>query len=198
MFFSAATGFSACSVLLSPSSFMRRARRRRNRRPRHLPATTSPPCASSFLICSSRCRRCAASYDNCRRRSPISHASSIRCRCGLRRRRRRSAPRCRNIFRRPQALPPKPPRRPTTGNCPTLTTSSRLRPKPPQAQRRPSLSDRPNPTPFPFLPTTTLSSPDANRRRVRVPHRRHPPLQMMMRTTTHLRRLPPSSAKICC
>ena len=197
MFFSAATGFSACSALSSPSSFMRRARRRRNRRPRHLPPMTLPPCASWFLICNSRCKCCTASCASCKRRSPISHASSIRCRCGLRRRRRRSAPICRNIFRRPQALPPKPPRRPTTGNCPTLTTSSRLRPKPPQAQRRPSLSDRPNPTPFPFLPTTTLSSPDANRRRVRVPRRNRPSPQTI-RTTPRLRRSPPSSAKTCC
>ena len=189
MFFSAATGFSACSVLLSPSSFMRRARRRRNRRPRHLPATTSPPCASSFLICSSRCRRCAASCASCRRRLPISRAFRLLCRCGWRNRRRRSAPRCPSIFRRRKRSRKLP--RPTIGNCPMLLP----RQNPPNPRRRPP--SKPNPAPSPFLPTTTLSSPDANRHRVRVPHRRHPPPQMMQ-TIARLRRSPPSSAKTYC
>ena len=100
-------------------------------------------------------------------------------------------------FPPPQAAPPKPPRHPTTGNCPTLTTSSRLRPKPPQAPRHRSLPDRPNPTPFPHPPTTTLSSPAANRHRVRVPHRNRPSPQTI-RTTPRPRRSPPSSAKTCC
>ena len=86
----------------------------------------------------------------------------------------------------PQKLP-----RPTIGNCPMLLP----RQNPPNPHRRPS--SKPNPAPSPFLPTTTLSSPDANRHRVRVPHRRHPPPQMMQ-TIARLRRSPPSSAKTYC
>ena len=94
-----------------------------------------------------------------------------------------------SIFRRRKRSRKLP--RPTIGNCPMLLP----RQNPPNPHRRPS--SKPNPAPSPFLPTTTPSSPDANRHRVRVPHHRHPSPQTI-RTTPRPRRSPPSSAKTCC
>ena len=157
-----------------------------------------PRCTRWCGICRSSSPRCAARCASYRRRSRGSRAFRLRCRCGWRSRRRRSARSCRSIFRRRKPRP-SPKRLPMIGRCLRWLRSPRRRkPRRCQSVSRCRWRARPSRVWCRRRLMILLLSPVANRRRVRVPRLNPLRARMLMSATVSRRRSPLSSAKTCC